>query len=276
MDDIQDLYTSYRNAEHAWTRSIDSATSSPMASSAVNADSSTYGSIEECSLHYGEIAFLLAGLKPCVLIQFPTPELTRGFYHQVLEPQWMQRESFKRQQQGQQEGLGLSCCLITKDVRSPEMPLQGCVLVWSQRTVRSHPQSDLIQRAINQLFSSSHETTPKANKDKTNPNTQCVIAEQDMAVILDLPGRLPETEIEVYRIVEVSYWDQGKTLSGHGGNAGNTTSPPDLQPTLLTTFAAQPDQIPGVHAHFKRYKDAVRDRFGVQLKFHMQSMANVA
>jgi hypothetical protein len=179
----------------------------------------------------------------------------------------MQRESFKRQQQqGQQDDLGLSCRLITKDVRSPEMPLQGCVLVWSQRSIHSHPQSDLIQRAINLLFSSSHDPA----------QSQCVIAEKDMAIILDLPGRLPETEIEVYRIVEISYWDQGETPSDRGGNVSNTTSPSDPQPVLLTTFAAQPDQIPSVHAHFKRYRDAVRDRFGVQLKFHMQSMANVA
>ncbi|KAK3825918.1 MAG: hypothetical protein J3Q66DRAFT_111416 [Benniella sp.] len=259
MDDIQDLYTSFRDAERAWTRSVANMASTTVASSAVDPDSSTFGSIEECSLHYGEIAFLLAGLKPCVLIQFPTPELTHSFYHQVLEPQWMQRESFQRQQQqqqqGQQDDLGLSCRLITKDVRSPEMPLQGCVLVWSQKTVHSHPQSDLIQRAINLLFSSSHDPI----------QSQCVIAEKDMAIILDLPGRLPETEIEMYRIVEISYWDQGET-----------PSPSDPQPVLLTTFAAQPDQIPSIHAHFKRYRDAVRDRFGVQLKFHMQSMANVA
>jgi hypothetical protein len=243
MDDIQDLYSSYRDAERAWIQSI---TTTTLASGAS-------GSIEDCSLHYGEIGFLLAGLKPCVLIQLPTPELTRSLYSEVLESQWIQRDSFKRQQQNQDDNLGLSCRLITRDVQSPEMPLQGCVLVWSQRTIRSHPQSNIIQRAIDMFF-------PSAEGESDNG---WIISEQDMAVILDIPGRLPENELEVRRMVEVSYWHQVETL-------------PDTQPVLLTAFAAQPDQMHSIQAHFKRYKYNVQRQFGVLLKLHVQSMADIA
>ncbi|KAG0240834.1 hypothetical protein BGX31_001631 [Mortierella sp. GBA43] len=185
MDDIQDLYSIYREAERAWIQSITTTTPASGAS----------GSIEDCSLHYGEIGFLLAGLKPCVLIQLPTPELTHSLYS----------------------------------------------------------QSNLIQRAIDMFF-------PSAEGGDDNGR---IIPEQDMAVILDIPGRLPENELEVRRMVEVSYWHQVEAL-------------PDIQPVLLTAFAAQPDQMHSIQAHFKRYKYNVQRQFGVLLKLHVQSMADIA
>ncbi|KAF9206655.1 hypothetical protein BGZ49_002064 [Haplosporangium sp. Z 27] len=254
MDSIQDLYQSYRSAESAWIQSL-SETSHHEALASPS-------SIQDCSLHYGELAFLLVGLKPCVLIQLPTSGLTLDLYRQVLESQWMQRASFKEQHQSQ--ALGLNCQLIVKNVRSPEMPLQGCILVWSDKTVQSHQQSERIRRGISLLCSP---------EDQQNSNNQKTISEQDLAVMLDIPGRLPESEMEMQKMIEVSYWHQGDDTTVSGGqNDGAATH---ISPTLLTAFAAQPDQLPNIQIHFKRYKDIVRNIFGIQLKLHIQSMADL-
>ncbi|KAF9436457.1 hypothetical protein BGZ76_003918 [Entomortierella beljakovae] len=247
MDHAKVLYDTYRTAESEWINSQSKKTDSRDTTSQISSE------LQECSLHYGELAFLLSGLKPCVLIQMPTPDLTRSLYHQVLQSQWMQLDSFKEQHR-----LGLNCQLITKQVRSPEMLLMDCVLVWSTRVIQSHQQSERIQHGVDLLFS-------------TKDSKSQIIPEDDLAVMLDLPGRLPQSEAEVHRMIEVSYWHQGNvtTVSGQ-----NKTPASDESPTLLTAFAAQPDQIPNIQTHFKRYRDAVRDKFGIQLKLHIQSMAD--
>ncbi|KAI7831136.1 hypothetical protein BC939DRAFT_220710 [Gamsiella multidivaricata] len=259
------LYTSYRDAERTWLHSFTSA-------AAATEDPGDPSTIEECSLHYGELAFLLAGLKPCVLIQLPTLDLTLSLYRHVLQSQWTQLPAYKQQSlqqqhedmQEEEHALGLHCKMITQNVRSPEMPLQGCVLVWADQTVRSHPQSDLIQRGINLLCPLSHY-----DREDTVPGVQSVISETDLAIMLDLPGRLPESETEMHQMIEVSYWHQEEVA-----DIAND-SPSEPQPTLLTAFAAQPDQIPNVQSHFKRYRDAVREKYGMRLKLHVQSMADM-
>ncbi|KAF9172316.1 hypothetical protein BGX21_003395 [Mortierella sp. AD011] len=266
MDAIQDLYKNYRSTESTWIQSLSQAEYGASASSP---------SIHDCSLHYGELGFLLAGLKPCVLIQLPSPDLTHSLYQHVLVSKWMQLASYKEQQQSQ--SLGLNCHLITKDVRSPEMSLQGCILVWSDRTVQSHPQSVRIQRGINLLCSPQTQKDPSETGSTGNEiivkdiNTQS-ISEQDLAVMLDLPGRLPESEKEIHQMIEVSYWHQGDVDVANGQNDKATT---EESPTLLTAFAAQPDQVPSIQIHFKRYRDTVREIFGIQLKLHIQSMADL-
>ncbi|KAF9358219.1 hypothetical protein BGX26_002223 [Mortierella sp. AD094] len=187
----------------------------------------------------------------------------------------MQLASYKEQQQDR--SLGLNCHLITKDIRSPEMPLQGCVLVWSDRTVQLHPQSVRIRRGISLLCSSEGQKDPLATGTMGNEtaakdiNTR-LISEQDLAIMLDLPGRLPESEKEMHQMIEVSYWHQGDIGIGGGQNDRATA---EASPTLLTAFAAQPDQVPNIQIHFKRYRDTIREIFGIQLKLHIQSMADL-
>ncbi|KAG0365726.1 hypothetical protein BGX24_003981 [Mortierella sp. AD032] len=149
--------------------------------------------------------------------------------------------------------LGLECRLITRNVQSPEMSLQGYVLMWSSTTVESHPQTASIQRSINLLCPSS------ATAATAFPNT---ISEEDLALMLGIPGRLPTTEPEMRAMIEVSYWHQ------------DNNNPDDSSPVLLTAFAAQPDQIPAIQTHFKWYRDAVRTVFNITLKLHIQAIAD--
>ncbi|KAF9091875.1 hypothetical protein BGX29_010723 [Mortierella sp. GBA35] len=234
MEAAQELYRFFLNAERAW-----------MQGQSITA---TTAALEECSLHYGEFAFLLAGLKPCLLLQLPNPAMTQTFYHQVLSSQLMHHPSYQTLSRSQ----GLECHLITRDIRSSEMSLQGYVLLWCSSTVDSHPRQVAIQRSINLLC------PPSPSKEgKEGP---VMISEQDLAIMLDIPGRLPSTENEIRAMIEVSYW--------------HDHADPDESPVLLTAFAAQPDQIPSIQTHFKRYRDTVRTLFNISLKLHIQAMAD--
>ncbi|KAF9131119.1 hypothetical protein BGW39_002203 [Mortierella sp. 14UC] len=257
----QELYTVFRDAEHAW---IHNQSTSGTSNSNNNQDQAA---LEDSSLHYGEFAFLLAGLKPCLLLQLPTPAMTRDFFHQVLAPLVMQHPTYKTLSNntnpsettgGTTTGaLGLECRLITRNVQTPEMSLKGYVLFWSSTTVDSHPQAASIQRSIDLLCPSSSAATI---------TTTTMISDEDLALMLDIPGRLPTTEPEMRAMIEVSYWHQDNNNS----NPANPSSP-----VLLTAFAAQPDQAPAIQTHFKRYRDTVRTLFNVTLKLHIQAMADL-
>lgn len=137
--------------------------------------------------------------------------------------------------------------MITRSVRSPEMPLTGCVLVWSKDSVRSHPP---IQGTLDLLCPSSEVSQILS--------TEILVSESDLAALLDIPGRLPGSEEEICKMIEVSYWQQDTSVAS---------------PVLLTAFAAQSEELPVIQAHFKRYKERVLNLFGITLKLHVQSMA---
>ncbi|KAF9183022.1 hypothetical protein BGZ50_004477 [Haplosporangium sp. Z 11] len=256
MDDIQELYSTFQIAERSWIRSL----------SQTPQNQQRQGSparLEDCSLHYGEFAFVLAGLKPCILIQLPTPDLTTAYYHSALVPHLIHHPAFKRQAKA--SGLELRCQLITRNVQSPEMHLQGYVLLWSAGTVQAHPQSKRIQNGINLLCPPNVLESSDMNESSNNGSKTTTISEEDLALMLDIPGRLPGTEVELKRMIEVSYWSQGHCSADKESN----------EPLLLTAFAAQPDQLPDIQAHFKRYRDAVWDLFRIHLKLHVQSMSDM-
>lgn len=123
------------------------------------------GIILDDSFLYGEFAFLLLGLKPCVLIQFPEPFLTMYRRH-VLDP--VCAES------------GVQVTVIEKPLRSPETSLQGSILL-------SRRDAAVVASLLD---------------DNSNKTT---VAEAELAQILDYPGRLPETLEQVAMMREVAY-----------------------------------------------------------------------
>ncbi|KAG0084533.1 hypothetical protein BGZ92_009789 [Podila epicladia] len=227
-DRTKDLFKSFRDAERTWIEDQEARATSP--------------GLEECSLHFGELAFVLAGLKPAVLVQLPSADLTRQFYIQVLQPHLVQHHSFA--------SSSLECRMITRSVRSPEMTLTGCALVWNRESVRGHAHSSSIQGILDLLCPSSEVPQGVA--------TEIVVPESGLATLLDIPGRLPGSEEEIRKMLEVSYWQQDASVTS---------------PVLLTAFAAQPEELPTIKIHFKRYKDRVSSLFGMTLKLHVQSMA---
>ncbi|KAF9578767.1 hypothetical protein BGW38_005276 [Lunasporangiospora selenospora] len=227
---------------------------------------------EDCSFHYGEWAFLLAGLKPCLLIQLRTPDQTVLFFREVLAPFFRQHEVTLHQ-------LQIDYSLITRPVRSPEMDLRGFILVWNKDMVSRHPQRDRLLRGIDMLCGShssySLPSAPNESAARVIADRTALISEEDLAMMLDLPGRLPETESEIFKMVEVSYWHERpqdlETTQASVGNELGTGVQDHL--TLLTAFAAQPDEIPNIRQHFTTYRDRVQELFGIRLRISVQSMA---
>ncbi|ORY95229.1 hypothetical protein BCR43DRAFT_295835 [Syncephalastrum racemosum] len=120
------------------------------------------------SFLYGEMAFMLLGLKPCVLIQFPVPGLCRVYKDQVIDPMLSQQRDVCAE-------------VITAVVQSPELDdMRGSVIVSRQ--------------------------PPPAVFFPTDSDPQ-VLAEDTLAELLDYPGTLPKVEEELSIMFEIGYID---------------------------------------------------------------------
>lgn len=162
------------------------------------------------SLLYGELAFVLVGLKPCMLIDFPrdaspsTTSITHLYRQAVLDPL--------------KEKCGICINEINRPLASDEMELKGCLLV--------HKSSPLVQHLLDQQDEQVSETS--------------------LAKLLDYPGRLPQSSDEISTMCEVVYYAIPSKV-------------------VLTTFAAQQDELDQVKAHFERYKEQCHTQLGTEL-----------
>ncbi|KAL0079819.1 hypothetical protein J3Q64DRAFT_1761404 [Phycomyces blakesleeanus] len=127
--------------------------------------------LEDCLL-YGEIGFVVAGLKPCVLVQFSCPERMNGLYRQkVIDPL--------------ADELGLRTRVLGC-LESEEMNLTGGLIV---DLVECHENKDK-NRIVDELWSCGS-----------------TIGEDRLARILDYPGSLPRSEQDILTMLEVAYVD---------------------------------------------------------------------
>ncbi|KAJ8658511.1 hypothetical protein O0I10_005864 [Lichtheimia ornata] len=161
------------------------------------------------SLLYGELAFVLVGLKPCVLIDFPrdasaSTSITHLYRQAVLDPL--------------KEQYDICINEIHRPLASDEMELKGCLLV--------HKSCPLVQQLLDQQDEQVSETL--------------------LAKLLDYPGRLPESSDEISTMCEVVYYAIPSKV-------------------ILTTFAAQQDELDQVKAHFARYKEQCHTQLGMEL-----------
>ena len=132
---------------------------------------------------FGEIGFLIAGLKPCVLIDLPH-DIAVLYKEHVLD-------------QVSQEHLtprGIEIVEIKANVSSPEISLQGCFIVYRKS------QKDVVQPLL--LLSQD------GNDNDDHNNNQHVISESTLANILDYPGSLPSNQHEIMCMLEVVYYIQ--------------------------------------------------------------------
>lgn len=276
------MYTRFRDAEFSWIQQYDQQQQQRKQQKQQQQISAEQ--LENCSLHSGEFAFVLAGLKPAMLVQMPSQSLTLDFKRKVLDKEEIFRPLSRKDEaihNNSSTDLHLQCRLITEEIASPEMPLQGCVLIWSPETVQKHPQASLLQHTIDRMCPPTVATTttstqpPAATSSLQSEGKSKLISESDLAILLDYPGRLPTTLAEMQQMIEVSYWNQptsvpssiASTFTSRQGQDGNEP------PQLLTAFAAQPDQRPKIEEHFRIYRDSVRNLFGLNLKLHIQSLA---
>ncbi|SAM08234.1 hypothetical protein [Absidia glauca] len=163
------------------------------------------------ALLYGEVAFCLAGLKPAVLFDLPPP-LDTAYIDAVVRP-WMQHHS----------ALIDSWVLRQRRLYSPE--IQGSLVYFFAHT--NHP-----------IVLESFEQADRCDMSSS---------EENLAVLLDYPGRLPRSMHELETMREVVYYNRQ-----------------DMH--IVTTFACQLDQHDLVQQHFERYHDTMLP-IGVPLGF---------
>jgi hypothetical protein len=133
------------------------------------------GSLQiEDSYLYGEFAFLISGLKPCLLVCFQDPSLNILFKHTVLDNVLQNQNRFQ-------------ICVVDRNIVSDEMDLEGCIIVVDEDNATAPTATKLIQ--------DEHCST---------------IAEQVLAQLLDYPGSLPNDAAELESMVEVAYVDVAK------------------------------------------------------------------
>ncbi|KAI7851674.1 hypothetical protein BDC45DRAFT_515552 [Circinella umbellata] len=128
---------------------------------------------------FGEIGFLIAGLKPCVLIDLPHPVAVLYKQH-VLDRVSIDHLTLR----------GIEIAEIETNVSSPEISLQGCFIVYHRS------QQETIQPLL--LMSQ--------NGKENNSSNQQVISESTLAKILDYPGSLPRNQHEIMNMLEVVYY----------------------------------------------------------------------
>jgi len=182
---------------------------------------------------YGEIGFLLLGLKPCVLIEHIPRDhgIFKSYLDEVCEPwfdKWFRSNNMTTTLQAC--GIHIVGQVITHDLQSTEISLQGCYLVTNTK----------------------HEKYNVVTKWLLDPAiTQ--VKEEILAQVLDYPGSLPHRPQQISTMVRVGYID---TKTGY----------------WLTTYAGQSSQLPDIHTHFRLYRQAVHQYLGTELKLDVETL----
>jgi hypothetical protein len=123
---------------------------------------------------YGEFAFLISGLKPCLLVCFPDSSLNTMYKNIILDNVLQSQSRFQVYH-------------MDRNIVSDEMDLNGCVFIVDQENPLAPTVMKLVQ-----------------NKECT------AVSENTLAQILDYPGSLPSNAEELESMVEVAYCDVAK------------------------------------------------------------------
>ncbi|KAJ1979753.1 hypothetical protein H4R34_002706 [Dimargaris verticillata] len=206
--------------------------------------------------HYGEVAFMLLGLKPCVLYSFgsdiasppnePPPSqaentlmattkasLLADYITQVVKPSlhaWMSPPAIPG---AHSPSPHLALAPIRHWLRSPEMDLVGSFVCYNV----SHPLVALID---------SHLLNP----------AQTMISEVVLQQVLDYPGTLPATASECACVCEVCYGVFEPHLLTPESTSADLATLPKFR--ALFSYCALAEQLPQVRHHFARYCAAGR------------------
>lgn len=137
------------------------------------------GTVIEDSFCYGEFGFLLVGLKPCVLIQFPSARenIIPAYKRFVLDPLVERLDAFQ-----------VHVAIIDTPVKSAELgELRGSLLIYNS----SHELGSQVQSSL--LSASS-----------------TFVSEEQLASLFDYPGNLPKSEEQLLSMLEIAYLDNSR------------------------------------------------------------------
>ncbi|KNC96494.1 uncharacterized protein SPPG_08083 [Spizellomyces punctatus DAOM BR117] len=177
--------------------------------------------------HYGEFAFLLSNLRPCILIYVPSLEIasTESRVHdlllQYIQAVWIPSI---RSLADMFELRKLS------KVSSPHAVLDGAWVCINMK----HADAQYVQRTF---FVEDLSGRPR------------VVSEADMARVLDYPSALPEVDPQEHdQYIQIAYLeDDGKLAAG-----------PSQKTPVMTCFISRSDDLSKVKEHFAKYSAAMR------------------
>lgn len=176
------------------------------------------GTVVEDSFCYGEFAFLIVGLKPCVLVQFPSARenIIPAYKRFVVDPLLERMNAFQ-----------IRAVIIDTPVKGIELgELRGSLLI----------------------YNSGHELACQVQSLLLLPSSTFV-SEDQLALLFDYPGSLPENEEQLSSMLEVAYLD---------GSRG------DMR--VITTFAALEPQLEHVKKHFSIYRNVCSRQLDMDLR----------
>lgn len=166
-------------------------------------------------LIYGEFGFALLGLKPCVLVEFRDARVNILYLETVIQPALFALK---------EKTLDYH---VIKNIKTPESNLDGCVLVYSK--------------------AESKISIMLLDKEQ-------VISEDTMAILLNYPGHLPNSEKEIPTMKSVIYFHNR----------------PNKELVALTSFAIQNSEKKRTFQHFKEYFTTCKDKLDIDLKLLIQ------
>ncbi|KAJ1961760.1 hypothetical protein GGI12_003064 [Dipsacomyces acuminosporus] len=203
-------------------------------------------------LHYGEIAFVLLGLKPCAIIDYAGDrEQLKDYITAAIQPTLRELNELgqitKQPAVPHTDSNGnkyprpfrLACSRINGELASPEVPS------WTGAYV---------------LYDEMWEESAAWVRDSLLNEEKHAIAEDELAHGLDYPGSLPKSVQDMHSIVPVSYLGRMKNESGEWMCDRWET---------LTSFIVLHHELPQAAHHRMRYQ-AVR-LFDIEMQVTMDT-----
>ncbi|KAJ1731661.1 hypothetical protein LPJ61_002426 [Coemansia biformis] len=202
-------------------------------------------------LHYGEIAFVLLRLKPCVLVDFAGDrDQLRDYIAGVVAPSLRDLNAVGALGAGARDcadttgacyprRFRLVCARIDGELASPEVASwTGAYVVYDE----TWPESDAWAR-----------------DNLLNP-AKTTVSEAELARGLDYPGSIPQTPEDMRAVVPVSYLGRIKSESGEWMSD---------RWECLTSYAVLQHELPQTALHRMRYQ-AIR-MFGIEIQVNMDT-----
>lgn len=192
------------------------------------------GRVPVGELHlYGEIGFLLLGIKACVLIEHIPREdgLLDSYVEQVAMP-WTKLLEAPNCGVADSNGRNIDITLyqVDRPLESPEISLENS---WF-------------------IINKSHDLFPVLNQSLLNDDF-LKLDEPHLALFLDYPGSLPNSPSELNTMLFVGYFDRKNGYS-------------------LTTYAAQERQKSSVLDHFQHYASRCKQLLNLDLELKIQEL----
>ncbi|KAJ9087878.1 hypothetical protein DSO57_1028794 [Entomophthora muscae] len=250
---ITKVYQDYRRLERIWFETL------PLSQLNLLTDR---GRVPIGELHlYGEVGFLLLGLKPCVLVEHIPRELGTldSYIHGVCKPWlscWFSATSSSQARlisdSSSSESLDkeLNLELQTSNLKSVSL---GTIHVCGQVISRELQSPEISLQGCWVFYNTAHQLFPKI--DSILLNQRCLeITEDTLALLLDYPGSLPRSQTEISTMLRVGYVETSSEY-------------------WLTTYAGQSRQLSAIQDHFHTYRQQFLSHYDSELQLFIEDLS---